>query len=320
MLTEKLEKTRNFSCNNCCFNTVSKNDYARHCLTAKHKKNENLTKVQYMLTEITQPHICTQCNKVYKSRVGLWGHKKKCNYPEPIENTIEHTLIQPIICTDVMVTDNSSTLILEILKQNQSILLENKEFKDMIVEQNKTILDLATKTGNTTTNISNTTNNKFNLQIFLNETCKDAIDINDFVKNLPVSFSQLENIGQNGYVAGITDIILKQLKSMDITKRPLHCTDLKRDTMYIKEADAWIKDTNENTKMTQIFRRIANNNYNTIQRWSQQNPNSQKSDSKENIFCIGVMLNSLGAIGDAQIKFDNKVLKSIAKLVYVDKN
>ena len=225
-------------------------------------------------------------------------------------------------------TPNASlhTIMFELLQQNQ-------DFKELLVdqnekmielnkqnqEQNKTIIELASKVGNTnTTNIKNQTN--FNLQVFLNETCKDAININDFIKELHVSFSQLENIGQNGYVAGITDVILTQLKRMDITKRPLHCTDLKRDTMYIKETNEWVKDDNENTKMTKIFRNIANNNMKTINNWCQDNPNCKILDTKENKFCMDVMLNSLGAIGDMQVKYDNKVLKTIAKYVHVDRN
>jgi len=167
-------------------------------------------------------------------------------------------------------------MIVELLKQNQ-------EFKELIIEQNKYMIELASKAGNTNTNIKNQHNN-FNLNVFLNETCKDAVCINDFIQNLPVSFQQLENIEQNGYVAGITNVILTQLKTMDISQRPLHCTDAKRDTMYIKQLDEWIKDDTNNTMMTHIFRRIANNNLRTIQEWSQMHPSSLESGTKENDF------------------------------------
>jgi hypothetical protein len=241
-------------------------------------------------------------------------------------STVLHTSSEFTRFPTTVVSGNLHTIMFELLQQNQ-------DFKELLVdqnekmielnkqnhEQNKTIIELASKVGNTnTTNIKN--QNNFNLQVFLNETCKDAINITDFIKELHVSFSQLENIGQNGYVAGITDVILTQLKRMDITKRPLHCTDLKRDTMYIKETNEWVKDDNENTKMTQIFRNIANNNMKTIKNWCQDNPNCKILDTKENKFCMDVMLNSLGAIGDMQVKYDNKVLKTIAKYVHVDRN
>ena len=312
--------TQNFECKDCYYITSRVADWNKHILTAKHKRLVNCYKMASNLSpKIVQQFNC-ECGKNYKHDSSYYKHKKKCTVPERVENTFEHNHEHTKPSNELIVVDNSTALIIEILKQNQSILLENKEFKDMIIEQNKTILDLATKSGNTTINNSNTTNNNFNLQIFLNETCKDAVNINDFIKGLPVSFRQLENIGQNGYVAGITDVILTQLKTMDVTKRPLHCTDLKRDTMYIKETNEWVKDDSDNSKMVQIFRRIAKNNLKTINEWSQQNPNSLISDSKENIFCMGVMLNSLGVNGDAQLKLDNKVLKCIAKLVYVDKH
>ena len=207
-----------------------------------------------------------------------------------------------------------TAMIIELLKQNQ-------EFKELLVEQNKQMMELASKIGNTTNNnIKNQQNNQFNLQFFLNETCKDAICINDFIKDLPISFQQLENIGQNGYVAGLTEVIISYLKTMEVVKRPLHCTDTKRDTMYIKETDKWVKDDDSHTKMTRIFRTIANKNLRTIRKWAEEHPHSQESNTKENEFCTSVMLNSLGAIGDTQITYDNKVLKAIAKHVLVDRN
>ena len=340
-------------CDKCNFTCSKISDWTRHILTAKHVGCHSATEItpttlrcdcgkiyknrtgmwrhkqtciyipnrvisNISATEITPTTLHCDCGKTYKNRTGMWRHKQTCIYiPPPIINNI------PVITQSVDAHNVDHTIIFELLKQNQEfkdlILEQNKQIIDLSKENNANVMELAGKMGNYTTNIK-TQNNLFNLNIFLNETCKDAVDINDFIKDLPVSFQQLENIGRKGYVAGITDVILTQLKSMDITKRPLHCTDLKRDTMYIKNTNEWVQDDNDNTMMTQIFRRIAKNNLKQINKWSQENPISQVSDSKENIFCMNVMLNSLGAYGDAQLKLDNKVLKSIAKEVHVDRN
>ena len=306
---KKLEKTRNFFCEKCNFTTGNKNDYRRHITTRKHLLCGNLNDLEQKNSTKLKNFICTGCNKNYLSRNGLWYHKQKCSPSTPLSIPVEPELTNSFIPTH---PDGpiDMHMIVELLKQNQ-------EFKELIIEQNKYMIELASKTGNTN-NIKNQHNN-FNLNVFLNETCKDAVCINDFIQNLPVSFQQLENIEQNGYVAGITNVILTQLKTMDISQRPLHCTDAKRDTMYIKQLDEWIKDDTNNTMMTHIFRRIANNNLRTIQEWSQMHPSSLESGTKENDFCTNAMLNSLGAYGDAQLKLDNMVLKCIAKSVLIDR-
>jgi len=303
----------NYNCDICNVYTNNKKDYNKHILTAKHKKRMISNTFVTDNFPIPPIQICDKCNKSYKSRVGLWRHKKKCSPPTPLSIPAEPELSNSFIPTH---PDGpiDMHMIVELLKQNQ-------EFKELIIEQNKYMIELASKAGNTNTNNNNIKNqhNNFNLNVFLNETCKDAICINDFIKDLPVSFQQLENIEQNGYVAGITNVILTQLKTMDISQRPLHCTDAKRDTMYIKQLDEWIKDDTNNTMMTHIFRRIANNNLRTIQEWSQMHPSSLESGTKENDFCTNAMMNSLGAFGDAQLKLDSMVLKCIAKSVLVDR-
>jgi hypothetical protein len=330
LLTDQTPKVaRIFNCQICDYTTVKKSSYDNHLLSAKHISLTILNEkaIKSCSTSLT----CAFCNKIYKSRVGLWSHKKKCTQPQLCISTtdpvLENTLTPPVNDVSAMPAFDMN-LVLELLKQNQ-------EFKDLLLEQNKQLIDqhqsvmvqnqnmieLTNKVGNTTNNnINNQQNNNFNLNVFLNETCKDAVCINDFIKDLPVSFQQLENIGQNGYVAGITEVIISYLKTMEVAERPLHCTDTKRDTMYIKEMNKWVKDDDNNTKMTRIFRTIANKNLRTIRKWAEEHPLSQESNTKENSFCTDVMLNSLGAIGDDQIKYDNKVLKTIAKFVHVGRN
>jgi hypothetical protein len=323
-----LKSSTKFSCINCNYFTSRKSQYERHILTPKH----NFLTTPKEKVPVNDIFEC-KCGKQYKHMSSLCAHKKKCSHKsQQTEPVMENTFTQPV--NDGLVLPAfDMNLVMELLKQNQEfkeLLIEQNEKmmeqhhsvmeqNQNVMEQNRNVIELATKIGNTT-NIKTQQNNNFNLNVFLNETCKDAVCINDFIKDLPVSFQQLENIGQNGYVAGITEVIISYLKTMEVAERPLHCTDTKRDTMYIKEMNKWVKDDDNNTKMTRIFRTIANKNLRTIRKWAEEHPHSQESNTKENEFCTSVMLNSLGAIGDTQIKYDNKVLKAIASYVHIDRN
>jgi len=268
------------------------------------------------------------CNKQFNSRTTLWRHKKKCSQITA-QPTIDNSVLENTFTPTIEPSGNTMQLldvniVLELLKQNQEfkelLIEQNKQMMELSKENNSNMMEIAGKIGNTTNNNTNSNNNtQFNLQVFLNEKCKDAVCISDFIKDISVSFQQLENIGKNGYVDGLVDVILSNLNKLDITKRPLHCSDIKRDTMHIKQPTEWTKDDNDNTMMTNIFRRIANKNLRTIKAWSDENPISQESGTPENEFITGVMLHSLGAVGSTQTKMDNTVLKRIAKSVLIDK-
>ncbi len=162
--------------------------------------------------------------------------------------------------------------------------------------------------------INNTTNNtQFNLNLFLNDTCKDAMNISDFLGNMNVKIDELEYIGHNGYVNGMTKIIMERLKDMDITKRPIHCTDIKRETMYIKDQDEWSKDTDELTKLRKILTRITMNNYRTVPQWKNAHPKCEEMDTRDYNFCYKMMRVILGDVEEAQIRLDNKIIKTMAK-------
>ena len=221
-------------CEKCDVSCSSRWLFDRHMRTNKH------TNVDKMLTStdnIVHKSIECICGKTYNHRQSLSLHKKKCSVVNQLDepNSLRHTITPSHSTTE----DMKMTLILELVKQNQ-------DFKDLMIEQNKQITELIKINGNTTNNtinnISNNTNtnshnnNKtFNLQFFLNETCKNAINMSEFIENIEVQMNELENIGHNGYVAGMTDIILSRIKDLDVSKRPVHCTDLKRETMYIKD-------------------------------------------------------------------------------------
>jgi len=216
-------------------------------------------------------------------------------------------------------------VIMSILKDNQEfknmMIEQSNEYKNIITSQNTMILDLI-NTKNNITNITNnkTVNNQFNLNLFLNETCRDAMNINEFIENIQIQTKELENVGINGYVNGITDIILSRLKQLDVSKRPLHCTDIKRETLYIKDQNEWNRDTEEKTKIKTMITKVAKKNLKQIPVWREQNPECKEPENEKYDFCIKMMRNSLGEIGDEQIKLDDKIIKNIAKQVMVDKN
>ena len=170
--------------------------------------------------------------------------------------------------------------------------------------------------------IHNTTNNnqKFNLNFFLNTTCKDAMNMSEFIENMNINFKDIEEIGRQGYVHGMTNMILSRIKDLDVTKRPLHCTDLKRETMYIKDNDEWSKDTPENSKLHNMISIVAKQNYGALPLWREQHPECLDGNHPKYSFCIDMMRNILGEVGDEQIRLDNKVIKNLSKHILVDKN
>jgi len=208
-----------FYCENCDYGTSKKSSYDDHLISAKHIKsmvgNENLPK-------ICSEFICQNCCKTYKDNSGLWRHKKKCNITIITDSNAESI--------------DKDKLILMLINQNAELIKETSEFKNMMMKV------IENGTHNTTNNTTNSHNKSFNLQFFLNETCKDAMNIMDFVDSIKLQLSDLEGVGELGYVEGISKIIVKNLKELDITQRPVHCTDKKRETMYIKDDDKWEKD------------------------------------------------------------------------------
>jgi len=286
-----------YVCEDCNYSTSKKSQYNRHLLTEKHKR-------VIILNAISNDNFECECGKIYKHKPSLYNHKRKCT-------SICQENIQVVTNSESNIVDASNnTMILELIKQNNTILLENKELKNLII-------DLASKVGST--NNTYISNNSFNLNFFLNETCKDAISMNDFIQNIEIQLKEIENIGNNGYINGVTDIITTRLKQLDITKRPVHCTDLKRETLYIKDENTWNKDK-ENEKMRNMITKIANKSYRSIPRWREEYPECKDPENDKYDFCIKMMRNVLGEIGDEQLKLDDKVIKNIAKLVIVDKN
>jgi hypothetical protein len=201
------------------------------------------------------------------------------------------------------------------------VLEQNKELTNLVVEQNKTIMELA-KNGQGNTIISNNVNshNKtFNLQFFLNETCKDAMNITDFVESLKLQLSDLENFGKVGFVEGISSIIVKNLQALDVHKRPVHCTDKKRETMYIKDEDKWEKDTEEKNKMRKVIKKVACKNQRLLSKYKEEHPGCNYSESKYADQYSKIVIEAMGGSGDNDIEKEDKIIQKIAKEVVIDK-
>jgi len=311
--------SQHYECSQCNFTTNIKSNYDKHLLTEKHKKN-----LYGKDKEIK--HICLQCNKEYMNTSGLWKHQKKCNSiiseiePEPLQNTF----VSGNVITKEMFTPQ---LFMEVLKQSkelQEVLVEqNKELQTKLLEQNeqhhKEIIEL-TKKQTTNINTQNNTNQQFNLQFFLNETCKDAMNIMDFVNSLKLTTDDFETTGKLGFVDGISRIFIKELKKLNTEKLPIHCTDLKRETVYIKDNDIWEKENNEKQKLKWTIDRIAQLNLNQLQNWQEKYPVCIENNTKENEYFFKLAAVALGGRGeDEQDKYRDKIMRNVLKEVVLDK-
>ena len=311
----------NFICKLCEYKTNKKSSYEKHLLTEKHIHNTcRYTKIQKVA--ISSPKValdlykCSTCYKIFKYHSGLWRHKKTCfnlnkelNI-EPNKELNNQKLIEK--------EDNN------ILMGNDIIMLlinENKEFKQMIMDQNKTILELSKKSMNIINNNNTNSHNKtFNLQFFLNEECKDALNISEFVSSIRVELEDLETTGRLGYAEGVSRIINKNLNNLDENKRPIHCSDLKREVLYIKNDDQWTKEDETKPILKKVIKEVANENIKQISEWRRKHPDCTASDSRKNDQYLKIVSNSMSGINsDEQVKNVNKIISNVAKETVIDK-
>ncbi len=282
-----------FECITCDYITSSVKDYRKHCLTAKHRrKSENIEKI---------PGFICNCGKQYRYNSGLWKHKKQCYAAEKNPQDIQ----SPI----------NSELILKVIEQN-------KELTSVIIEQNKTIHKLFdNKISTNNTQINNNSNNKtFNLNVFLNETCKNAIDIDQFIDNITLSLEDLEYTGRKGYTEGISNIILKNLKRLGEYDRPIHCSDFKREILYIKRNNIWHKEDENKPILVNAIKIIANENIKQISKWKEEYPDCTNSDSKKNNLYLKIVSNSMsGSDKEETNKNIHKIMSNVIKEVTINK-
>ena len=314
---EKSQNNRKkYDCKKCYYFTSNKYDFEKHNKTTKHIdtclsiKSSDLT---INLSQKSQEKIfaCKNCNKKYKDNSGLWRHNNKGNCINNSENISLYETKEP--------TDKDLILLL---------INENKEFKQLLLEvckekdEYKTMMIKVLENGTTNTNSHNTHTNShnkaFNLNFFLNETCKDAMNIMDFVDSIKLQLSDLERVGELGYVEGISNIIVKNLKELDVTQRPVHCTDKKRETIYVKDEDKWEKDE-EKTKMHKLVKKVADKNARMLPEFKKEHPDYNKSSSKTSDQFNKIIIESMGGPGDNDYEKEEKIIKKVSKEVTVEK-
>jgi len=301
-----------YCCKNCDYATSNKKDYNKHLLTRKHLGNQ-------LETEKSPSNIfmCENCNKAYKNRDGLWKHNKKCI---KIDSQVKIDDKNEIISLPISNNFINESNIYQVI---QNLMKENCDLKNIITEQMKQTNEIceAVKNNNVSNNYYNTTNNKtFNLQVFLNETCKDAMNIMDFVNSMEINLDDLEKVGELGYVNGMTNIIIKNLKALDITKRPLHCTDVKREIMYIKDENKWEKETDNKDRIKKALKYIMHKNAKMLNVFKEKYPDCIKSYSKRSDQYNKLVVEVLGGKGDNEPQHNEKIIRRIAREVTIDRS
>ena len=288
-----LKNTEKFICENCDYFTSKKSSYDKHTATLKHLNRINIEQKSCSLG-----FVCKKCNKMYKARNSLWYHEQKCNViPEPPVSN--ETILE------VFIKENTDfkNIILELMKNNGDV-------------QNK-MLEMC-KNGNMNNNTINSHNKSFNMQFFLNEQCKDAMNITDFIDSFQLQFSDLERVGELGYVDGISDIIIKKLNEMDVYKRPIHCSDTKRDIMYVRAENVWEKETNGHDRLRLFIKQITYKNIKLIPLWAETHPQAKDHEHPLNDNYLSMVSQAMGGRGNLE-ESENKIIRKIAKTVYIDK-
>jgi len=285
---------QNFVCEYCDYITCKKSDYNKHLSTDKHKKAENGSKMVVngsdLSPKVAQIYKCN-CGKIYKYDSGYYRHKKKCSVDNEVIEISNHG--------------------------NPDI--SDKNLIVMLVKQNTELLEVIKNgTHNTNSHNTNSNNKTFNLQFFLNETCKDAMNIMDFVDSIKLQLTDLENVGQFGYVNGISNIITTNLKALDVTQRPIHCTDKKREILYIKDENKWEKENDEKQTLRKAIKKVSDKNMRLIPKFKQEHPDCGKSVSKYADKYNHIVLESFGG-NDNESDNEDKIIKNIARNVILDK-
>ena len=289
-------------CELCDYSTSKNSEYSKHLLTRKHQNRTNLNNKS---PKISDNFICRYCNKCYKARNSLWYHEQKCN--KTITDTTENV--------DVFDKD----FVMMLFKQNSEILKENSELKNIMIDTQHKMMEVIKTGTHNTNNINNSHNKTFNLQFFLNETCKDAMNITDFVNSIQLQLSDLVRVGELGYVDGISNIIIKNLKQLDVTKRPVHCTDKKREVLYVKDENKWEKENPENKIIRKAIKRVSHKNILMLPHFKDAHPDCSKSESKYSDQYNKIMVESFGGPGDDDVKKEDKIIKNLTKTIVIER-
>ena len=291
-----------FVCEKCDYKCCKESDFQKHLATRKHKNN--YTDLQNLAEKSPKIYACPSCHKTYGFRQSLYNHKKKCDLVAGAAAAAEQTTTTVV---DVLINDNKDfkNLILELIKNNTDL--------------QKQMLEVCKNSNTHINNSHNNSHNKtFNMQFFLNEQCKDAMNLKDFIDSFQLQFADLERVGELGYVDGISELIINKLNEMDVYKRPIHCSDTKRDIMYVRAENVWEKETNSHDRVRLLIRQITHQNIKLIPLWAATHPQARDNQHPLNETYLGMVGQAMGGRGDLE-ENENKIIKKIAKTVYIDK-
>lgn len=307
---ENVAKNRKiYTCPGCDYTSSNKYDFTKHCKTVKHQNAILAMAIDDLAIATSQmsqkPMFECDCGKAYKDNSGLWRHKKQCKtYASKYSEGI------------------TTELVLELIR-------DNKELKQLLIEQNHTIQhqnstinNLATtkQIGGNNNITTNSHNNAFNLNFYLNETCKEALNISEFVSSIKVSLEDLENTGRKGYIEGISNIIVRNLNGLEHHQRPIHCNDQKREIIYIKDNNEWTKESESKPILTKAIKVIANENIKQIKQWRDKNPDCTNSESKKNNLYLKIVSNSMNGLTEEEgHKNISKIISNVAKETVIHK-
>ncbi len=318
---KSVKNVHKFMCEKCDVSCSSLWLFERHKRTNKH------TNVDKMLTcsdsSVYKSVECI-CGKTYNHRQSLSLHKKKCSVVNQLDEPISHA--QPIQPSHSSTEDMQMNIILELVKQNQ-------EFKDMLIqqssqmiEQNKTMIEVAKNSqinntiNNNTISNSNNNNKTFNLQFFLNETCKDAMNMKDFIKSLELSLPELEKMGEVGFAEGMSRLFVDRLNQLDITKRPIHCSDVKREIIHIKDDNKWERDNANLDRLRKIIKQLTYKNIVRVDDWKKANPGCTEYNSRKNDQYLRINMEAIGPVDKTDEKRDfGKIIRRVAEHTAIDK-
>ena len=317
-----------FVCEVCDFECSKTSDFDRHMLTRKHKNRTKLNIFEQENAKKPPSHICNGCNKEYKARNSLWYHKKTCDMLSTIDEDdtpSENMVILPYV--EKKPTDNHfsilTNLVMEVVKSNLELQKQSVEAQKQSTEVQKQLIEVCKniQPSNNNNNISHNNShntNTFNMQVFLNEECKDAINLSDFVNSFEIQLEDLESVGILGYTTGMSNMIIKELKLLDVYRRPIHCSDARREIFYVKENNVWERETPDKSTVKTAIRGLAHKNMGKLSDWLDKYPDCIQSDSIYNDIYMNLVQEACGGRGDTATN-NNKIFKNIIKEVLIKK-